>query len=73
MLVITKRYRVMAEECRMAPTMRQRRVQASQAEHESQSIFHLVKSAGRQHGDALCEQRLVNSNKLGNINDRIPW
>jgi len=46
----------MEEECRMAPKMSQRRVKDSQAEHESQSIFHLVKSASRQHGNALCEQ-----------------
>jgi hypothetical protein len=63
----------MEEECRMAPKRGQGRVQALKAEYESQSIFHLTENAGRQHGDALCEQRLVNSNELGNINDRIPW
>ena len=57
----------------MAPKMGQRLVNDSQAEHESQPIFHLAESAGRQYGDALCEQRLVNSNELGNIDHRILW
>jgi len=57
----------------MAPKMGQRLVNDSKAEHESQPIFHLAESAGRQYGDALCEQRLVNSNELGNIDHRILW
>jgi hypothetical protein len=57
----------------MAPKMGQGLVQALKAEYESQSIFHLMENAGRQCSNALCEQRLVDCDELGNIDDRIPW
>jgi len=44
-------------------------VQDLKAEYESQSIFHLTENAGRQCGNALCEQRLVDRDELGNIDD----
>jgi hypothetical protein len=61
------------EERRMASKKGQRLVNDSQAEYESQPIFNQAESAGRQYGDALCEQRLVNGNELGNIDHRILW
>jgi hypothetical protein len=63
----------MDTEWKIAPKMSQDLMQALKAEYGSQSFFHLTENAGRQRGNALCEQRFVDRDELGNINDRILW